>query len=212
LVIIAHSRGACDTLAFALENAEFVRDHVGFLFLVQGPFGGTPLADYVLDEGKPIDKQMNRKHRALGRLAGKVERNLYKRGTHAGMSSLTRNASQTFWERMLEEYADAIPIVGPKTFYLTSQIHPDELFFVQSATGHYLHTYYGPNDGVVPVADQFLLELGSVLGVLELAHSDLTQKYPSSHAPRQFRRALIQSILMAVGQKKTEAGPERVAR
>ena len=41
LVVIGHSRGACDTLAFALENPAFVADHIQALFLVQGPFGGT---------------------------------------------------------------------------------------------------------------------------------------------------------------------------
>src|SRR5262245_55886677 len=35
LVVIAHSRGACDALAFALRNGSFVRDHVEALFLVQ---------------------------------------------------------------------------------------------------------------------------------------------------------------------------------
>ncbi len=47
LVIIAHSRGACDALAFALAEPAFIRDHVRALFLVQGPFGGSGLADFL---------------------------------------------------------------------------------------------------------------------------------------------------------------------
>ena len=43
MVVIAHSRGACDTLAFALSHAQFVSDHIQALFLIQGPFGGTGL-------------------------------------------------------------------------------------------------------------------------------------------------------------------------
>ena len=58
LVVIAHSRGSCDALAFALQNPEFVEKHVHSLFLIQGPFGGTGLADYVVGEGPPIDKRM----------------------------------------------------------------------------------------------------------------------------------------------------------
>ena len=55
LVVIAHSRGSCDALAFALQNPEFVKKHVHSLFLIQGAFGGTGIADYVVGEGPPID-------------------------------------------------------------------------------------------------------------------------------------------------------------
>ncbi len=59
LVVVAHSRGACDTLAFALENPQFVRTRVRGLFLVQGPFGGTGVADYVAGEGSTsLDPQI----------------------------------------------------------------------------------------------------------------------------------------------------------
>ena len=41
LVVIAHSRGACDALAFSLDDPQFVSDHIQAIFLIQGPFGGT---------------------------------------------------------------------------------------------------------------------------------------------------------------------------
>jgi len=58
LVVMAHSRGACDALAFALMNPEFIDRRVRALFLVQGPFGGSAAADYAAGEGPPIDRQM----------------------------------------------------------------------------------------------------------------------------------------------------------
>jgi pimeloyl-ACP methyl ester carboxylesterase len=70
LVVIAHSRGACDALAFALREPEFVRAHVAALFLVQGPFGGTGLADYVLGGGTPPDRRMPAPSRAAARAIG----------------------------------------------------------------------------------------------------------------------------------------------
>ena len=41
IVVIAHSRGACDILAFALKDPSFVEDRILAMFLVQGPFGGS---------------------------------------------------------------------------------------------------------------------------------------------------------------------------
>ena len=72
LVVIAHSRGACNALAFALENPEFVRDRVHALFLIQGPFGGTGLVDYVLGEGPPMDGRMPWRHRIVARLLARA--------------------------------------------------------------------------------------------------------------------------------------------
>ena len=40
LVVIAHSRGACDSLAFALHNPEFVSDHVQAMFSDPGAVRG----------------------------------------------------------------------------------------------------------------------------------------------------------------------------
>ena len=37
LVVVTHSRGACEALAFALREPDFVRDRVAALFLGVGP-------------------------------------------------------------------------------------------------------------------------------------------------------------------------------
>src|SRR5579864_4855257 len=134
LVVIAHSRGACDALAFALENPDFTRDRVAFLFLVQGPLGGSPLADYVLGDGKPMDHSMRMRHRVMFFLSGKVERVLWKRGIHAGLPALGQSTSERFWDRLREGQADSAAIVGPKTFYVTSRIDPTELGFVKGSS------------------------------------------------------------------------------
>jgi hypothetical protein len=205
LVVIAHSRGACDALAFALENSEFTQKHIAFLFLVQGPFGGTPLVDYVLGNGKRPDGKIPWRYRVVGYISGKMEKVLWKRGVHAGLPGFSPDALQRFWDRVLVEHFDAIPIVGPKAFYITSKVDPSELGFLQGSTGRYLDAYHGPNDGIVTLSDQVLIDLGTDLGALDVGHADLTQRFPSSHAPRRYRRALIESILMAVGQT---ANPE----
>ena len=138
LVVIAHSRGSCDALAFALQNPEFVAEHIHALFLIQGPFGGTALADYVVGEGPPVDKRMPLGHRVVATSWRRSRVTCWITVSTAGCQSLTRRASEEFWQDMLEESSAAIPIVSPKTFYITSQIPPSGHRFVQRAIASYL--------------------------------------------------------------------------
>lgn len=214
LVVIAHSRGACDALAFALQDAQFVADRVEALFLVQGPFGGTGVADYVMGEGVPLDRQMPVGSRVVVHLLGKFGRWVMDGGSHAGMAKLTRSASRRFWEETLERHADAIPIVGPRTFFVTAEVCPSRLRLVSRAFARYLLAYYGPNDGLVVLEDQSLPGLGTDLGPLVAGHADLTRTFFSTRAKRRVRKALVHSILMAVGQADPipEPEPERPRR
>jgi len=209
LVVIAHSRGACDALAFALQDAQFVADRVEALFLVQGPFGGTGIVDYVMGEGAPLDRRMPVVSRVVVHLLGKLGRRLMEGGSHGGMATLTRSASRNFWEETLKRHADAIPIVGPKTYFVTAEVRPSRLRLFTRAFSRYLLAYYGPNDGVVVLEDQSLPGLGTKLGPLDAGHADLTRTFFSTRAKPRVRKALVRCILMTVGQAEDEAKPER---
>jgi pimeloyl-ACP methyl ester carboxylesterase len=200
LVIIAHSRGACDVLAFALRDPEFVSKRVAALFLLQGPFGGTALADYVRGEGPPMDRQMRPMHRVVIGSLGASARLSMKRGNHGGLADLTRSESTHYWSQMLDEHLDAIPIVGPKTFFIQSESPSARLGLFRRAAGWYLTTYDGPNDGVVAVDDQCLKGLGTCLGILDCGHIDLTVR-KGGKARKHLRGALVQSVIMAVGRQ-----------
>jgi pimeloyl-ACP methyl ester carboxylesterase len=200
LVVIAHSRGACDALAFALQNPQFVSDHIQALFLIQGPFGGTGVADYLIGEGPPIDKRMPLKHRLIALALGRLEEYVLSRGMHGGLSSLTRRASKEFWEAALEEYEAALPVVSPKTFYVTAKTRPAHLRLFLQATAWYLGTNFGPNDGMVALEDQSVAGVGTVLAVLDAGHTDLTHRFPSALPKRRLRRGLIDAIIMCVGR------------
>ncbi len=199
LVVIAHSRGACDALAFALRNPRFVADHVQALFLVQGPFGGTGIADYLIGDGPPIDKRMPLKQRLIALGLGRLEEFALSRGKHGGLSSLTRRASQEFWEGALDEHQDAISVVSPKTFYVTARTKPAHLRLFLQATAWYLGTHFGPNDGMVALEDQSVTGVGTVVAILDAGHTDLTHRFPSAPPKRRLRRALIDAIIMGVG-------------
>ncbi len=200
LVIIGHSRGACDSLLFAIGNASFVQERVEALFLIQGPFGGSGLADHVVGRGTPLDRRMPWAHRVVGNLFGRLARAFAgTSGLHV-LEGMTRAASREFWDKALSEHAGSVALVGPKTFFVRSQVSPPRLRFVRRALASYLAAYHGPSDGMVAMADQMLPGLGAAVATLEAGHPDLTQRFPASRAPRRLRRALIRSILMTVGR------------
>jgi pimeloyl-ACP methyl ester carboxylesterase len=204
LVLIGHSRGACDALYFALRHPRFVRDRVRALFLVQGPFGGTGLADYLTGDGPEFDDRMPLRHRIIAGLIGRYEKGMLSRGKHGGLPELGRDAARAFWDCALEDHAAAIPIVGPRTYYVTAKTKLSRLRLFQQATGSYLTTFFGPNDGMVGLDDQVLPGFGTVLAVLDAGHTDLTGGFPVTRAPRQSRRALIQGIVMALAEPLEE--------
>ena len=198
--MIAHSRGACDALAFALVHPRFVSDHIQALFLVQGPFGGTGVADYLTGEGPPIDRRMPLKQRLIALGLGRLEEYVLSRGKHGGLPSLTRRASKEFWEAALEEHEDAIPVVSPKTFYVTTKTKPAHLRLFLQATAWYLGTHFGPNDGMVALEDQSVDGVGTVLAVLDAGHTDLTHRFPGQCPGGGSGGRLIDAIIMGVGR------------
>ncbi len=207
LILIAHSRGACETLVFALQNPEFVKVRIYAMFLLQGPFGGTPVADYVVGEGTPMDGRMPTGYRLMGKAIGRLESRLVEDDTHEAIASLNRQDSDNYWKATLKTYRAAVPVVAPRTFYVTSRTGPSHHPLFQRVTGWYLGTYYGPNDGLVALEDQSLPGLGTVLAVLDVGHTDLTRRFPAARPNHRLRNALVDAIIMAVGTRK-----EKLAR
>src|SRR5262245_59081069 len=51
LVLVGHSKGAVEALALVAAEPAFVRARVQAVFLVQGAFGGSGIADYITGSG-----------------------------------------------------------------------------------------------------------------------------------------------------------------
>ena len=171
-----------------MQNPEFVASRVEALFLVQGPFGGTGVADYVIGEGPPIDSLLPFPHRVVALALGRIEESKLARGKHGGLTALTRRASRAYWEMALKENQAAIKVVGPKTFYVTTKTKPSHLRLFLKSTAFYLGAHFGPNDGMVAIDDQTVAGLGTVLAVLDAGHTDLTHRFPSALPNRRLRR------------------------
>ena len=209
LVLIAHSRGACDVLAFALQEPDFIEQHVAAIFLIQGPFGGTALADYIHGTGPVLDRRLKPRHRIITYLLGRLERFRLRQGRHGGLADLVRDESRQFWSRMLQQHSAAVPIVSPRTFFIQSKAAPWQLAWLRRALGWFLTTYDGSNDGAVAVTDQCLPGIGTSLGVYHCGHGELTRRTRVGRSARRLPRALIQSIIMAVGQEEEQ--PTQIA-
>lgn len=199
LVVIAHSRGACDSLAFALRSPDFVEEHVEALFLIQGPFGGTPLADHVQGDPPPRDGKVGPVHETMLTLMAKAERRKLDRGDHGGLVELGRSSSLAFWSEELKEHVDAIPVVSSRVLFVTAQADgaPRRQPF-RRALGRLLSASVGENDGIVALEDQSIGGLGATVAVFDAGHNDLTGRFPAARPERRLRKALIDAILASL--------------
>lgn len=198
-VLFAHSRGAVDALAFALEHSDFVRDRVEAMFLVQGAFGGSGIADYIRGEGVELDSRMPQPFRTFFYLTGKTE-TLLDPHIERGLTSLTHSKAKAFWKDLFDKRKDSIPAVTSKVFYVLGSEHPKKVTPLLQANAWYLQTYYGPNDGMVTISDQTLAGVGTPLAVITADHADLTNIAPISNAPESYRKGIIRTVFRAVGQ------------
>ena len=182
IVLIAHSRGAVDVLADAIQNEAWTKRNVAAIFLFNGPFGGSPLANYMEGDAPIAGPSMPKKARDLAYLYGSASQLLIKPYAESGLREMTLERSNSFWKRLLAEFPQAPSELGPFIYYVKARFVPDGTDPFMYATGTYLSTYYGDNDGIVLTKDQFLPEIGSVLAVLDCNHNDLvsSSSYGSS--------------------------------
>jgi predicted alpha/beta hydrolase family esterase len=188
LVIIAHSKGANEVLIWALQNPEFVRDHVRAIFMVQGAFGGSRLADFIEHKGHPVDKNMPEKYRIIFRileLEGRHEGQV----SHDGLQSLSSEATTKLWPTLMAQKPPALSLIDRKIFYILGSEDVPHLPLMTKALGSYLTTYYGKNDGVVLVQDQVVQGIGHVLLSTTVDHMGWFLPRPEGSIPGSQRKA-----------------------
>lgn len=199
LVLIAHSKGAVETLAFVLAAPVFVRDHVQAVFLVQGAFGGSAIADYIKGTGHPLDERMPALQRVEFALAAKGGKLLDAR-IERGFQSLTRREATALWARLLPPSSGSASRLAKgladRIFFVRTRRAPEKVCPLLVITARYLDTYYGPNDGLVILSDQWVTGTGRVIADLDVDHSGLTMAGPISDRPEPARRAFTYALLM----------------
>lgn len=196
LVLIGHSKGAVELLAAAVLTPELAR-RASTILLIQGAFGGSGIADFIQDVGRPMSPQIPWQH-AVWLWTSKAAGSVLNQAINPGFSSLRRDYARAYWTNLLTRHARDIREVSPKVYYIRSYVHPDHAAPILNCTGWYLHTAYGPNDGLVEYDDQYVVGIGRDLATLEADHAGLTSGMPISHVSERVRRALMWTILHTV--------------
>jgi len=208
LILIGHSKGAAELLAFALGNAAFVRARIEAIFLVQGAIGGSGVADYITDAGHPLDDEMPAAARVAFAVAARGGK-LLDGQLDRGFQSLTHRQAAALWARLVPRQSPS-----DRIFYVRGHRKPAEVSKILSLTATYLSTYYGDNDGLVEVEDQWIPGLGRVLATLEADHMALTVARPvSGDGPavrRAFTRALLMQLAGALAPAAASSSPAHV--
>ena len=164
-------------------------------------FGGSGIADYVTGRGHPLDERLSARRRAEFVVAASGGR-LLDIGIDRGFQSLTHRRAADLWDRLIPPAGEPgsgsrLPEgLADKTFFIRSRRDPGKVSHVFAITARYLRAYYGDNDGLVEVTDQWIADTGKVLTTLDADHVSLVLAIPVSDQGPAVRRAFTQALLM----------------
>ncbi len=198
MVIMGHSKGASEALALSLQNSVFFKKHVAYLFLIQGVFGGSGVADYVLGQGKPISNQLNFLSGTAMWFMGKAA-SLVSPMIHPGLESLRRENAQSFWKDIKQKHGHIIEDIQSRVYHFKAHREPSEMSIFLQHTGHYLKNNYGDSDGLVTIGDQDP-GFGTHLYTFEVCHGGLILHQPITNVPKRTRMAFNASWVEVINK------------
>lgn len=176
LLIIAHSKGAAETLLAALRHPDLlVNGMIERIVLVQGAIGGSPLAELASET------------RFLGL------------SNWAGLRSLRPAAIRALFETERERFTQMETpatqiLVNRHVYYVRSSQRPPEVVRRLVPGNYYLSRVAGDNDGAIVTADEQLQGIGQDLGVLDADHADLVAAPALSNSPDAYKRAFTRAL------------------
>lgn len=199
IVLLGHSKGADEAVAYALMNPEFVKEKVLSIVAIQGAFGGSLLADFFMSPSPVLPETMPKFHRKLLSFVSRALGPLVRRCFQSGLKSLTPTQCEAFWEDLREHYAGSIDIVAEKLVYLQAKIHPEEMTQLRPF-GWYLHAQGIASDGMVSLKGQMLPWLAPQhCGTFLTDHGGFTHGWPKTGQLRFFRKAFATALFRASG-------------
>jgi len=199
LIIVGHSKGAPEALLAALQLSEENQARIGGVILMQGSFGGSPIADLALEYPRTLrDSDNPLIHRVARRLAIWLRRveAIYGKSVDAGVVSIKTSEAKKFWRQFLEQHAESKIISQHKVFVLQTFKQEKRLnpFFFLS--GQYLSRVTGePTDGAIPFSSQLPPIKNVKPAVLHLDHLDTALPKAFSFSAPEVRYHLMASIV-----------------
>jgi len=155
MVILAHSKGAAETLLAVLQNPDLVLSgKIDRLVFVQGAFQGSHIADAAVKAGKD-----------LGTL-------------WPGLGSVTTSYVQDMFRLALADFRSKVSIadqnlISSKISYVRSWQEMGDISHMLAACHFFLSSNFGPNDGTLLTAEEKLEGIGTDWGMLQADHRAL---------------------------------------
>ena len=200
LVLIGHSKGAVEALLYAIRNSEVIKERVRAVILIQGAFRGSAVADYLANQSTVIPDNRMPWHARLSFLAYKYMSYIIHPFVIRGLSSLLTSRTEKILRLHYTFKPDAATNLRDKVFYVTSARRPHKIADLIRTTAYYLHTYFGPSDGLVLKRDQSLPWVGRVIADLNADHAGLTTSFPVSNAHWSQRHSFTTNLLRFVAR------------
>jgi pimeloyl-ACP methyl ester carboxylesterase len=192
-VLIAHSKGATEVLLMALKHPE-LSTQLGVVAygLTSGPFGGTDVIDYLSESCADWNPSCDLLDKMLPSLRNFIP-------------SVMR---PIFTEALLKLSNEDRKVLEPQVFYVRTHMQNNDVTSPLFATHLYLtlaHPEEGPNDGLIPTANERLFEVasngqptdqvfGTDLGIMIGDHNSLLN-HAATNASLHYREGFFRSLV-----------------
>lgn len=211
MILIGHSKGGTEILQTLATYPElFEMDEtrgyqVESAVTISAPFGGSLLADLLLDINPELTERWERFAEENGILDNAFTRwitKLFLDPSSDGFRSLTTSSAYERNLRLMEGMDETTrEILRRKVFYVTAQrngaVSEEDLPFFIRPIAKFLSEFESENDGLVMERDQRLSEFGtSLLQVNGASHFSLIDQFGEPHCRREFTRLLFLNLAL----------------
>lgn len=184
VIVLAHSKGANETLLAVLEDPSLLRDGViDRLVFIQAAMNGSHIADMLLDNDAGNFPAAQPFHWLFHDWQGL-------------WSLTTREAGPTLARALASaDPADRELLDQRLAFVRAAQVRQKCSWQLQAMHLFIDKVFSEDSDGVMVPKDQLIPGLGTDLGVVEGDHFDLTEKGPAVVTPAPYRRAFTRALM-----------------
>lgn len=186
VVVVAHSKGANESFAMAVQRPELFDDKIQAMYLMQAGYFGSPVADELVSERthdishlSPYERRWLSFERVRGRFMYGV---LFRHG----LRSVTTRKAGDFMHRILTANPKSAGILRRKVFFITSETETGVVTRMLQG--------YGPNDSILPLSSQWVPGWGEHLVHVDGNHIDFILPFGNAVQKSALARAIFTHV------------------
>jgi pimeloyl-ACP methyl ester carboxylesterase len=183
VIVLAHSKGANETLLALLGHPELLREGiVDRVVFIQGALKGSHIADLLLDNDAGDYWAAQPWHWLFHHWYGL-------------WSMTTRDAYPTLETALGAADPADVALLNEKLYYVRAeQLDEKKCSWELQLMHEFVRVKYGESDGVMMPGDELIDGLGTDLGIVTGDHFDLTERGLSTATPPSYRRAFTRAL------------------